>query len=79
MLSWTRGDPTGDSIAGPFNDAGEDLLHLDLTKTATAYTMRATKIVVGFKNPIDAEIIGNIIYVLEYGGMQSLWRVRMPR
>ena len=28
MLSWTKGSPTGDQIAGPFKDASQDLLHL---------------------------------------------------
>ena len=79
MLSWTKGDPSGDKIAGPFDDAGQDLLDIALTKTGTTYTLRATKIVVGFNNPIDAEIFGNTIYVLEYGGRQSIWRITMPR
>ena len=43
---------------------------------ASAY---ATRIVGGFSSPIDAEIVGRDIYVLEYGGKQSLWRVRMPQ
>jgi hypothetical protein len=38
MLSWTAGDPDGDTKAGPFDDAGQDLLHLNLTKTGTTYT-----------------------------------------
>lgn len=79
MLSWTKGSPTGDQIAGPFKDASQDLLHLDLTKSGGAYTLRATKIVVGFNKPIDAEIIGNTVYVLDYGGAQSIWAVSLPR
>lgn len=79
ILSWTRGDPAGDQIAGPFKDASEDLLHLDLTKNGSIYTTRVTKIVGGFDHPLDAELIGNTIYVLEYGGEQSIWRVTMPR
>jgi len=79
MLSWTTGDPTGDTVNGPFKDPGEDLMHLDLTKTGQTYSMRATKIVEGFRRPIDAEIIGNRIYVLEYAGNQSIWVVTLPR
>jgi len=78
MLSWTKGDPDGDTEAGPFADASQDLLHLDLTKTSGGYTVRATKLVVGFDNPIDAAMIGNRIYVLEYGGAQSVWVVTLP-
>ena len=37
MLSWTKGDPSGDKIAGPFDDAGQDLLDIALTKTGTTY------------------------------------------
>lgn len=79
MLSWTKGSAAGDQIAGPFKDPGQDLLQLALTKAGGTYTLRATRIVGGFNNPIDAEIVGNDIYVLEYGGQQSLWRVHMPQ
>ncbi|MHC5775605.1 PQQ-dependent sugar dehydrogenase [Nostoc sp.] len=79
MLSWTIGDPTGDTVPGPFKDAGQDLLHLKLTKVGTTnYKLNATRIVQGFSNPIDDEIIGNKIYVLEYGGNQGIWEISMP-
>jgi glucose/arabinose dehydrogenase len=79
MLSWTRGDPVGDGVAGPFRDPGQDLLHLDLTKTGETYRVRATRVVRAFNNPIDAEIVGNRIYVLDYGGAQDIWEVTLPR
>lgn len=79
MLSWTKGDPTGNTVLGPFKDASQDLLHLNLTKIGTtSYQVRARRIVQGFTNPIDAEIIQNKIYVLEYGGNQGIWEVNMP-
>lgn len=83
MLSWTPGDPTGNSVPGPFRDPGQDLLHLELTKltnsTGTAdYEVRARRIAQNFNQPIDAEIINNKIYVLEYGGNQGIWEVTMP-
>lgn len=82
MLSWTKGDPTGASVPGPFNDPSEDLLHLDLTKVTInnnlTYQVRTTRIVQGFNQPIDSEIIGNKIYVLEYGGNQGIWEVTLP-
>lgn len=79
MLSWTPGDPLGDTVAGPFRDAGQDLLHLNLTKIGHSnYQLQATRIVEGFDHPIDAEIIGNNIYVLEYGGNQGIWQITMP-
>lgn len=79
MLSFTPGDPTGQKLPGPFKDASQDLLHLKLTKVGTTnYKLNATRIVEGFSNPIDAEIIGNKIYVIEYGGNQGIWEISMP-
>ncbi|MEH2136218.1 PQQ-dependent sugar dehydrogenase [Nostoc sp.] len=79
MLSWTPGDSTGETVAGPFKDPSQDLLHLNLTKVGTTnYKFNATRIVKDFSNPIDSEIIGNKIYVLEYGGNEGIWEVTMP-
>ncbi len=80
MLSWTKGDPTGSSVAGPFKDPSQDLLHLDLIKVSTdaGYQVRAKRIAQNFNQPIDAEIINNKIYVLEYGGNQGIWEVTLP-
>lgn len=79
MLSFTTGDPTGETLPGPFKDSGQDLLHLNLTKVGnTNYKFNATRIVEGFSNPIDAAIIGNKIYVIEYGGNQGIWEITMP-
>lgn len=79
VLSWTPGDPNGTSVAGPFKDASQDLLDLNLTKLGnTNYQMTATRLVGGFANPIDAEIIRNRIYVLEYGGNQGIWEITFP-
>ncbi|WP_456151592.1 PQQ-dependent sugar dehydrogenase [Defluviicoccus vanus] len=79
MLSWTKGDPTGNSAAGPFKDPGQDLLHLNLTKTTTGYSLHATRIVGNFNNPIDSAMINNKIYVIDYGGTQSIWEVTLPK
>ena len=79
VLSWTEGDPDGDDVAGPFNDPSEDLLHLDLAKVGDNYEARVTRIVGGFSNPIDAEIIGNRIYVIEWSGGRGLWEIILPQ
>jgi hypothetical protein len=80
VLSWTAGDPNGNNVAGPFKDASQDLLDLALTKLGnTNYQARVSRIVGGFANPIDAEIIQNRIYVIEYGGDQGIWEVTIPR
>ncbi len=79
MLSWTKGDPTGETVVGPFKDPSQDLLHLNLTKIGnSSYKVSATRIAQAFSNPIDSEIIANKIYVLEYGGSQGIWEITMP-
>ena len=78
MLSWTQGDPTGDSVPGPFLDPSQDLVDLDLTPLGTNYQARVTRIVGGFSNPIDAAIISNRVYVIEYGGSQGIWEITFP-
>ena len=79
VLSWTEGDPDGDDVAGPFNDPSQDLLHLDLAKVGDNYEARVTRIVGGFSNPIDAEIIGNRLYVIEWSGGRGLWEINLPQ
>jgi len=78
VLSWTRGDPDGDGVAGPFNDPSQDLLHLDLHKIGDHYEAHVTRIVGGFSNPIDAEIIGQHLYVIEWSGQRGLWEIVLP-
>jgi hypothetical protein len=79
MLSWTPGDANGTNVAGPFKDASQDLVDLDLTRLGnTNYQARVTRMVGGFSNPIDAEIISNKVYVIEYGGNQAIWEITFP-
>jgi len=79
MLSWTPGDSNGTSVPGPFKDPSEDMVDLDLTRLEnTNYQARVTRIIGGFSNPIDAEIISNKVYVIEYGGNQGIWEITFP-
>lgn len=79
VLGWTQGDATANSVAGPFHDPGQDMCDLGLSKLGdTNYSTTATRIVGGFANPIDAEIIGNKVYVIEYGGNMGIWEVTFP-
>ena len=82
VLAWTAGDPDGDPASGPFKDPSQDLLHLELTKTADRddYETTATRIAGGFSNPIDAVLAGNVLYVLEFGefGEGGIWEVTFP-
>jgi hypothetical protein len=79
MLSWTVGDPNGNSVPGPFLDPSQDLVDLALTRLGnTNYQVRVTRLVGGFSNPIDSEVVGNRIYVIEYGGNQGIWEITFP-
>lgn len=73
----------GGSIANlinSFGDPDQDLLHLQLEKTPDGenYQARVTRLVGGFDSPIDAEIVGNRIYVIEWGNTRGLWEVILP-
>lgn len=65
--------------------SGKDLLHLDLSYNAAAdnYYMKSTSIVNNFNAPVDAVMLGNIIYVLEHGTANSdggrIWKVSLPK
>jgi hypothetical protein len=78
VLSWTPGDPSGDSAAGPFLDPSQDLLHLELTRAGDNYQARVTRIADRFANPIDAALADNRLYVLEYGGNRGIWEITFP-
>ncbi len=88
MLSWTQGyDSCGcstppDTSIGPFVDPSEDLVHLDLSFDSLAgnFRLNATRIISDFEHPVDADINGNKIYVIEngYGGTSGLFVVTMP-
>jgi glucose/arabinose dehydrogenase len=78
ILGWTQGDPTGATAQGPFRDASQDLLFLDLQRTAAGYEVRAQSLVCGFLNPIDTEILNGRLYVLEFGGAGTVWEITTP-
>jgi len=74
VLCYTKGtlDSTGtlpDNTTGPFADVGEDLLHLHMSYNSTIdnYEMTATKVVTNLVSPVDACLVGNIMYTLELG------------
>jgi hypothetical protein len=65
-------------LINSFNDPDQDLLHLDLEKVGDNYQARITRIVSGFEGPIDAEMVGNKIYVVEWSGGRGLWEIALP-
>jgi hypothetical protein len=86
VLSYTRGDSTlagFSKLLSPFNDHGEDLQLLQLTKDSInqSYSFTATRIVSNFNFPIDAVLLDTSIYVIEigYAGTSSLWKIDFPK
>lgn len=69
---------------GGFPSDGQDMVFLDLEKTDDGYTLSTESVVTGFTHPIDAEMIGNVVYVIEYGdwfssgGTRGVWAVTLP-
>lgn len=71
----------GSYIAGglAFPDSDEDMLHLDMEKVGDHYQMRVTRIADGFsEGPIDAVLLGNRVYMVEFGGDRTLWEITLP-
>ncbi|MBL7952868.1 MAG: PQQ-dependent sugar dehydrogenase [Flavobacteriales bacterium] len=88
-LSFTPGgDTTGFSPIAPWGipvvpaDPSEDLLQLDLNYDAGSdnFNLNATRIVSGFYLPVDAELVNNVLYVIENWGntQRSMWKVTLP-
>jgi hypothetical protein len=80
IMGWTAA--ANATTLGPYaEDVGQDLLHIQLIYNSATdnYDMQTIRIAEGFNNPVDAEMIGNDIYVLEYSGKSpKIWKVTMP-
>jgi glucose/arabinose dehydrogenase len=68
VLSWGAACVTS-------SDRGQDLLRLKLTQRGDNYKSVTTQIARDFKNPIDAVMIENKLYVLEYGADGAIWEL----
>ena len=67
VLGWTGSDHS--DLLSRLSDQGKDMFHLTLIPDdEEKFKVSVTRIASGFKNPIDAEIIDNKIYVMEYTG-----------
>lgn len=70
---------------GGFPEDGQDLVFLDLDKGEADYTLSTELVVDGFTHPIDAVMVENVVYVVEYGdwfspgGSRGVWAVTLPR
>ena len=86
LLGFSGGTPGDAFLLTRMNYHGEDLIHLELTKNSTNFVVSATSLVKGFLNPIDAEIIGNKVYIIEHknnswlnvGSVTQLYAVTFP-
>ncbi|MEP7375433.1 MAG: c-type cytochrome [Chitinophagaceae bacterium] len=69
------------SMMGPFTNQGSDLLHLDMAydKITDNYFTKTTRIIEGFREPVDAIMVGNTVYIIEYGGKEGhIWKIVLP-
>ena len=67
VLGWTGSDHS--DLLSRLSDQGKDMFHLTLIPDhEEKFKVSVTRIASGFKNPIDAEIVDNKIYVMEYTG-----------
>lgn len=75
----------GDELIDRLGGGGEDLISLDLDKSADGYTLTARPIASNFDHPVDAVMVENVIYVIEYGnwfspgGSRSVQGITLPR
>ena len=60
ILSWG-------AAGGTLTDKGRDLLHLILVRNGDNYKAVSNQIARGFDHPIDAVLIDNRLYILEFG------------
>jgi len=70
-----------DAMMGKFTKEGADMLHLQLSYDSIMnnFMVRTTRIVDGFAEPTDAVLIGNDVYVIEYGGRKGeIWKISLP-
>jgi hypothetical protein len=65
----------------PFTNQGADLLHLRLLydNVMDNYVVKTVRLVEGFNEPVDAVLIENIVYIIEYGGREgNIWKITLP-
>jgi hypothetical protein len=77
MLSWSD---SADALLAPMLDGGSDMMQIHLEKNAQGdnYTARVTRLINGFRHPVDAVMIGSRIYVLENADSAFIWEVTLP-
>ena len=68
-------------MMGAFTKEGSDLLHLEMSYDTAVdnFFVKTRRIVDGFNEPVDAIMINNTMYVIEYGGDNgNIWKITLP-
>lgn len=87
VIRYTGGSRNGAVNPNPLRRQGKDLLHLEMTydKKTDNYKVKTTRLVDNFTAPTDALLVGNRVYIIEYGGKQggnkaggTLWKITLP-
>lgn len=68
VLSWG-------AAGGDLTDQGQDLLHMVLTKNGENYEAVTRQIAREFRRPIDAVLLDNRLYILEWDGAGVIWEL----
>ncbi|MCW3120352.1 MAG: cytochrome c class [Chitinophagaceae bacterium] len=71
-----------EAMMGSLTKEGSDLLDLHLTydQAMDNYIVKTTRIVDDFTEPTDAVMIGNEVYIIEYGGRGGhIWKISLPK
>lgn len=80
VIRYSQGSTS--SLEKPFTDQGGDILHLDMAydKISDNYSLHSTRIADGFVEPVDAVLVDNFMYVMEYGANGgAIWKVTLPK
>lgn len=72
VLSWG-------AAGGTLSDPGQDLLHLQLYKQPDGYVAQVVQLVRNLDRPIDATMIGDRLYLLEFGAQATIWEIRFTQ
>ncbi|MDX2045689.1 MAG: c-type cytochrome [Chitinophagaceae bacterium] len=79
VLRYTLGERS--SLMKPFTNEGADLLHLDMVydEVTGNFVTKTKRLIEGFREPVDAIMVDNIIYIIEYGGHGgNIWKISLP-
>jgi hypothetical protein len=48
-------------------------------KATDNYVVRTVRVMEGFREPVDDVMVGNSVYLIEYGGKEgNIWKIILP-